>query len=387
MLGFEGKLLKIYITFTTQPDFTMRTKTCLLVVSLLLLPVLPLLAQKKLKTENVILITLDGFRWRELFTGADPDLITEKDFVEDEKGLKALFWHDDPLVRRKKLLPFVWGTVASQGQLYGNRQHDNKVNLHNTHRFSYPGYNEILTGFADDRINSNDKKDNPNTTVLEFINQQPGFRKKVAAFGSWDVFPYILNVKRSGIPVNAGFDTARGPNLSEREKFLNRLQAQTPSPWASVRLDAFTHYYAREYLKKKSPRVLYIAYGETDDFAHDGDYEAYLKSAHRTDAFIQDLWTWLQQSHRYKNKTTLIITTDHGRGNTKKSWRNHGNDVPEAEHTWFMVLGPDTAPLGEVKQPTQYYTDQLAKTLAAFLNLTYIPDQTAGEQVQALIGR
>jgi membrane-anchored protein YejM (alkaline phosphatase superfamily) len=354
---------------------------------LLLLPLLPLLAQKELKTENVILITLDGFRWRELFTGADPDLIAEKAFVANEKGLKNLFWDNDPLVRRKKLMPFVWGTVASQGQIFGNRQHHNKVNLRNSYRISYPGYNEILTGFADVRINSNDKKENPNKTVLEFINQQKGFQKKVAAFGSWDVFPYILNVKRSGIPVNAGFDTARGPHLSDREKFLNRLLAQTPSPWPNVRLDAFTHHFAREYLKKNSPRVLYIAYGETDDFAHDGNYEAYLKSAHQTDAFIKDLWTWVQRTNRYRNKTTLVITTDHGRGNTKKSWRNHGMLVGEADETWFMVLGPDTEPLGEIKQAAQYYTDQLASTLAAFLGLQYMPNRTPGEIVQAVVGQ
>jgi hypothetical protein len=348
----------------------------------------PLAAKKKLKTENVILITLDGFRWRELFTGADPDFISEKDLVEDASALKNLFWDDDPLVRRKKLLPFVWTTLASQGQIYGNRQYDNRVNLRNRHRFSYPGYNEILTGHADDdRVNSNDKKDNPNKTVLEFINQQKGFRKKVAAFGSWDVFPYIINATRSGIPVNAGFATAQRPNLSAREKFLNQLQAQVPSPWASVRLDAFTHHYAMEYLRHESPRVLYIAYGETDDFAHDGNYEAYLKSAHQTDAFIRDLWTWLQATPKYKNKTTLLITTDHGRGTTKKSWRDHGVLVTEANDTWFMVLGPDTPALGEVKQPGAYHADQLAGTLAAFLGLDYKPNHPVGPVVERVISR
>ncbi len=364
----------------------MRKTAFLLLTFLSVFVQVPLRAQKKLKTENVILITLDGYRWRELFSGADEDLISDKDFVENEKELKDLFWDKDPVVRRRKLMPFVWETMAREGQIYGNRLHDNKVNLHNNHRFSYPGYNEILTGFADDnRINSNDKKDNPNKTVLEFINQQKGFQQKVAAFGSWDVFPYIINVNRSGLPVNAGFATASGPRLSEREAFLNQLQTQIPSPWGSVRLDAFTHHYAMEYLRRNTPRVMYIAYGETDDFAHNGNYQAYLKSAHQTDAFIKDLWTWLQQSHRYRNETTLIITTDHGRGNNKRSWKNHGSDVAEADQTWFMVLGPDTPPLGEIKQPAQFYTDQLAQTLTTLLGLKYTPDRPIGPVVQAVI--
>lgn len=343
-------------------------------------------AQRKLKTEYVILITLDGLRWRELFSGADADLLRDKDYVDDREELKNLFWDEDPLVRRQKLLPFIWSTVANTGQLYGNRQYQNLVNLSNRHHFSYPGYNEILTGFADDdRIDSNDKKENPNKTVLEFINQQKGFRKKVAAFGSWDVFPFILNARRAGFPVNAGFSVATGPQLSEREKFLNQLQSQIPSPWGSVRLDAFTQHYALEYLRKHSPRVMYIAYGETDDFAHDGQYDAYLKSAHQTDAFIKDLWAWLQKSPKYKNKTTLLITTDHGRGVSNGAWRQHGSKISEADQTWFIALGPDTPALGEVKQPRQLYTNQIAKTLAALLGLTYSGEKPVGEFIVGVL--
>ncbi|WP_115375568.1 sulfatase-like hydrolase/transferase [Adhaeribacter pallidiroseus] len=364
----------------------MRHITTLVVLILLLCGHKGLLAQKKLKTENIILITLDGFRWRELFTGADKDLISEKDFVKDEEALKSLFWHDDPLVRRQKLLPFIWTTLVQEGQIYGNRQLNNKVNLHNKHRFSYPGYNEILTGFTDDRrVDSNDKKDNPNKTVLEFINEQKGFRKKVAAFGSWDVFPYILNKNRSGLLINAGFDTASTPHLTNHEKFLNKMQAQVPSPWLNVRLDAFTHYFAMEHLKKASPRVLYVAYGETDDFAHDGNYEAYLKSAHQTDAFIKNLWTWVQHSPKYRNKTTFIITTDHGRGNTKKSWQDHGSNVGEADETWFIVAGPDTEALGELKEPAQYHTDQVAQTITTLLGLKYTPEKAAGEAIKTAL--
>ena len=354
-------------------------------IALLFCPDFQISAQKKNKTENIILITLDGFRWRELFTGADAGLMQQKEFVADPESLKALFGDEDPLIRRKKLLPFIWGTLATQGQVYGNPKFQNLVNLRNKHHFSYPGYNEILTGLADDdRIKSNDKIYNPNKTVLEFINQQQGFRQKVAAFGSWDVFPYIINTQRSGLPVNAGFALAPEP-LTSREKFLNQLQGQIPSPWASVRLDAFTHHYAFEYIKKNSPRVVYIAYGETDDFAHDGHYDAYLKSAHQTDSFIKDLWTWVQQSPAYKNKTTLLITTDHGRGMGNNDWRNHGANVSESEQTWLMVLGPDTPALGEVKQPQQLYTNQLAATLAALLGLNYTATQPVGKVIESVM--
>ena len=40
--------------------------------------------------------------------------------------------------------------------------------------FSYPGYNELLTGSPDPRIDSNDKRLNPNVTVFDYLAEVPG---------------------------------------------------------------------------------------------------------------------------------------------------------------------------------------------------------------------
>jgi hypothetical protein len=333
------------------------------------------------------MITLDGFRWQELFTGADSLLIGNKDFVHNAEDLKSRFWAGTPLERRKILMPFFWSTIATQGQLYGNRNFDNKVDCSNTMWFSYPGYNEILCGFADDdNINSNKKIDNPNETLLEFFNKMPRYKGKVAAFGSWDVFPFIINEARSGVPVNAGFEKATGKDLTEREKFLNTLQDEIPGPWGGVRLDAFTHYFALEHLKKKQPDVIYISYGETDDFAHDGRYDEYLKSARRTDQFIGDLWSWVQSQKKYKDKTTFLITTDHGRGTTPiESWRSHGDEIAGASQIWFAVIGPDTPPTGEQRSSGQLYQNQVAKTAATFIGVEYKNRKPVGDVISSAI--
>lgn len=355
-----------------------------LLILCLHLTLLTAFSQHAPQTENIILITLDGLRWQEMYTGADSMLISDKDYVKDTVKLNQLFWRSDLTQRREVLMPFFWNTIAQKGQLYGYRELGNKVNCSNQHWFSYPGYSEILCGFADDqRISSNDKINNPNTTVLEFINQKEQFNGSVAAFGSWDVFPYIINERRSKIPVNAGFDVNPGDHLSDREKFLDIVQSQIPSPWAGVRLDAFTHHYAIEYIKRKHPRVTYIAYGETDDFAHDGHYGAYLKSAHQTDKFIAELWHYLQSDPFYRDKTTLIITTDHGRGTVPKdSWRSHGTQVEGADQIWIAIMGPDTPATGIINSKKQYYQNQVAATLAKFLGLEYSNDTEVGKVIQ-----
>ncbi len=108
------------------------------------------------KTQNVILVIADGVRWQEVFTGADPTLLTDAGgnwTAPDE--LKHKYWNDDPRVRRRLLFPFLWDTVATQGQLFGNQQAGSIARVTNAFWFSYPGYNEMATGAADIRIDSN----------------------------------------------------------------------------------------------------------------------------------------------------------------------------------------------------------------------------------------
>lgn len=323
--------------------------------------------------QNVILITLDGFRWQELFTGIDEDLMTNKDFSSDIIGLRKLYWKKTLQERRKALLPFIWGTVSEIGQIHGNRTLGSYVNLTNSYWFSYPGYNEILSGNADDdRIKSNDKIPNPNKTILELANLDKRYEGKVGAFASWDVFPYIVNEDRSGVLVNAGFDLAEGDVLSVNETYLNKLQDVTPSPWSTVRLDVFTHHFAIEYLKNVHPSLLYVSYGETDDFAHDGNYDAYIKSANTTDGFIKELWEFTQKNSIYKDKTTFIITTDHGRGTQPiETWRGHGSSINGADEVWFIAFGAGVKSLGEVNQGEQLYSNQIASTIAQLLKLDF----------------
>ncbi|MDC6366235.1 MULTISPECIES: sulfatase-like hydrolase/transferase [Flavobacteriaceae] len=320
---------------------------------------------------KVVLITLDGLRWQELFTGADSDLIENKEYVQSPESLKKYYWKDTPEARREALMPFFWTEVAKIGQLHGNRVLGSKMNLTNGMWFSYPGYNEILTGKADDKnIKSNDKIPNPNTTILELANKDDRYKGKVAAFGSWDVFPYIINEERSGVPVNAGYEKAVGDNLTEREKMLNDIQRQAPIIWESVRLDVFTHNYALEEMKKNHPQLLYVSYGETDDFAHGGFYDFYLQSAQRTDAMIKQLWDFTQQDPFYKDQTIFLITTDHGRGTQPlKTWKDHGSNIKGADQVWLVAFGKGISPKGEVGNEEQLYSNQLAPTILKLLGM------------------
>ena len=157
--------------------------------------------------ENIIIITTDGLRWQEVFAGMDSAIANNNKFnQEDSAGIFKKYWASNPTERRKKLLPFLWSTIEQNGQIYGNRNLDNKIDNANPYWFSYPGYNEIFTGYPDTAINSNSYPPNPHTNLLEFLNHQPKYKNKVAAFGAWDAFDRILNAERGKFPVYSAFD-------------------------------------------------------------------------------------------------------------------------------------------------------------------------------------
>ncbi|MCL6523613.1 MAG: alkaline phosphatase family protein [Thermoflavifilum sp.] len=320
---------------------------------------------------NIVIVTLDGLRWQEVFTGIDRELVSNPAYTRDSLALLRQFGSASLEERREKLFPFMWDVIAKEGQIFGNRYAGNKMNVSNPYRFSYPGYNEIFTGYADSLVNSNDKIPNPNENVLGFIQQQPGFHDRVAAFTSWDVFPYILNKWRSGIYVNADRDSLPETTLTLR--WLNRLQYLTAKP-LDLRPDIFTYAAAKEYVKAYHPRVLYIAFDETDDYAHAGMYDQYIKSAHAADRMVADLWDYLQQDTFYAGKTALLLTCDHGRG-TGDAWRDHGSRVKGSSSIWMAVMGPEVPAMGERKEQAQYYQAQIAATIANLLGLDFLTTQ------------
>lgn len=122
--------------------------------------------QQRPTADNLIIITLDGLRWQEVFGGVDTALVRDKTFNQrDSAKLMQRYWADDVRERRKKLLPFFWSTLENQGQIYGDRQYGNLVNNANPYWFSYPGYSEIFCGYVDMAINTNSYPPNPNLNV------------------------------------------------------------------------------------------------------------------------------------------------------------------------------------------------------------------------------
>ncbi|MBU6413778.1 MAG: AP protein [Planctomycetes bacterium] len=349
--------------------------------------------QSSRQTQNVFHIMIDGLRWQEVFGGMQSGLLTKDNKVERPDSLNKRFGGSGPHERREQLMPFLWSTVAKEGQIFGNQEIGSVVRITNRYGVSYPGYSEAITGVADDaRITGNRKIPNPNTSVYEWLNGKPQFAGKVAAFGAWDVFPFIFNQERSKVPVDDSMGPIDFGTLTPTIEVINRVRAETPYRWASASFDSLVFIPMLDWVKVNQPQLTFLCLGETDEFAHEGDYSRYLEAAHRADGYIRELWTMVQSMEQYRGTTTFIIHPDHGRGDTRgghNDWWNHSLPKhPGCEATWLAVIGPDTAALGERRNVPEITHDRLAATIGALLGEDFrsaVP--AAGEAIGEVLKR
>ena len=67
------------------------------------------------KERNLVLVTIDGLRWQEVFQGKQLDLLNNKDFTHHKNRLLTQLEQEEAIKARKTLMPFVWSVIAKHG--------------------------------------------------------------------------------------------------------------------------------------------------------------------------------------------------------------------------------------------------------------------------------
>lgn len=274
------------------------------------------------KDANVILLTLDGVRWQEVFQGVDPGQSTDSD---------------------EKVFSFLTGTLARQGVLIGDKARGETVRVSNKHHNSLPGYQSILAGAAQPCSSNLCGRIQVETfpeRILHDLGLQP---EQVATFSSWEKIAHAVEHVEGATFVNAGNRPVLigGKPLNEEATRLNELSSQDSPPWRDARRDKYTFAHAVNYLKTKKPRFLYISLNDSDEWGHRSKYDQYLSTLRQHDAWIQELVAALDSLGEYGKNTTLIITTDHGRGGGNE-WNEHGSGYAGSDSVWIYGRSPYT---------------------------------------------
>jgi len=364
-------------------------------VCLLLMPIVlffgapAVTADEGIATRNVILVTLDGVRIQEIFAGLDETIAAhdEQQVYSEIAQQRQRFGGATGVARREALMPVFWRLLAPQGVVLGNPAHGNHVKVKNEVLWSTPGYTELMTGRPRPEVVDNDNTRHAYRTALEVAREKLQLDySQVAEFGSWDGFKYAAASRDNAFLMIGAYDTLP-PQLSTAEMdMLAGLRRQVMGLWEEGSDDTLTFRMALAYLEAHQPRVMWLALVNSDDWAHADRYDRYLWYLHLADSLLGELWNALQSMDQYRDKTSLIITTDHGRGQQGGDWAEHEKTIPGSDDIWMAVIGPDTPDIGELTEEGTVYQGQVAATLLQLLGIDYrqLDEQAAPPVAEAV---
>lgn len=272
--------------------------------------------------QNLIFITLDGVRYHEIFNGV-------------QKSRQA----GEP--RKTPILPNVDRVFREQGFVFGdrNRSGGSTMKISNRISLSQPGYRSILTGEFEQQCRSNDCGMIERETVIDRLMDEGLAPQEVATFASWNVIDLCLESRNSRSVKSVAFDSIQGLPAIESahfEKIVEQARADRPS-WGGSRRDQYTFEMGLKYLKQYRPRFLYLSFVDTDEYAHEGDYPGYVRALREFDERFVILMRTLESLGEYGKETSIVITTDHGRGRWFL-WKNHSKEWIDSTRVWALVL-------------------------------------------------
>jgi predicted AlkP superfamily pyrophosphatase or phosphodiesterase len=109
------------------------------------------------------------------------------------------------------------------------------------------------------------------------------------------------------------------------------------------RNDGVTLKNAQSILSTNHPQLVLINFRQPDVAGHGADSAGYLKGIVDTDNYVELFWQQLQSDNFYKNKTTMIVANDHGRHTAGhlNGYVTHGDSCDGCRHIEMFAIGPD----------------------------------------------
>ncbi|MFI5307858.1 MAG: hypothetical protein ACHQ53_10920 [Polyangiales bacterium] len=326
----------------------------------------------------VVLVTLDGVRWQEIFRGVDPTLAREHELPSSElRSAAALTPNLHRLMRDRG---------AALGDAAAGRAHAD-MRASGPSFVSLPGYIELLTGARQSGCTDNLCGRAPLPTVLD---EHAGLTHELpVVFSSWPRIGAAASMLPSNVVSSVGQrDGHERERLAAIPEVAAALEAgEREPPWPlgdpGFRRDAHTAQAALAYLRRAHPRFSFISLGDTDELGHADDYRGYLDALHQADAFIGAVAEVVRAEIARGRPTTLLVTTDHGRADT---FAEHGPEHPESARVWLVAAGSRVTARGVVGLTRTRHLADVAPTLRLLLGLPASRASNAGSALTELLG-
>ena len=224
--------------------------------------------------------------------------------------------------------------LGVDGRLFG---HDERVTHSGPNYVSLPGYTEMFSGTRAVHCGTNECGRTQVPTVVDALVER-GQRATVVT--SWERICLAAAMDEKNLDASCG--RHQGHLDPEGDGTLAALVdgARSIGPGAGhddYRPDYATAEIALRVLETKRPDFLFVGLGDTDEYAHAGNSEAYVSALVQADTFVGDVRGRLAWLGERGQKTTIIVVTDHGRA---KNFRHHGAAYPESRFGFMVVSGP-----------------------------------------------
>jgi hypothetical protein len=310
---------------------------------------------------RVVLVTIDGARWQDVFEGSNPTFSGE------------------PSVPPEGLMPKTHELVATRGVALGaTKDGCGTAHTAGATNVSLPGYQEIFTGHASHCLDNH--CDRVEESVLdEAARSGVG---TVASIGSWEVLGDAVSGGSAPVMISVGRSFPGEPTDTRLAQAVAVGNAADPFPgYADYRPDAATIPIALEYFRVEKPALFHIGLGDTDEYGHRGDYRAYLDALRRADDMIGSLAEMLSTMGPLGEKTTIIVTPDHGRNS---DFDNHGLLHPESGRTFVLAFGGHV-PVQGIACPSHDVTlADIAPTIRVLMGLRPDVADGAGRPIEQI---
>lgn len=322
---------------------------------------------------SAIVIVLDGARWQDVLLGVDGTLARGA-------GL-------DARAANEPTMPRVLALARAHGAVLGAPESGVIVRASGPNFVSLPGYSEILGGRPPTGCVSNECPPAGRETFVDAVRAWSGAAREVAVFSSWPELVRVSALHPEQVVVSGGRSIRHHEELlrADPEMASSLDRGARSSAWpgdGDYRPDRYTAALAARYAEVVHPRFLFLSLGDTDEYAHRGDYAGYLQALRADDDAIADLVTALDKSPRGR-QATVYVTADHGRA---ADFRDHGGRWPESSRVWLIAIGdvggiPVEAAHGS--RPEERRLAEIAPTVRTLLGMP--ADPTESREIQALL--
>jgi hypothetical protein len=300
----------------------------------------------------VVLVTVDGVRWQEIFDGVDPVL-------GDAAGVPP-----GPAREAAALTPNFHRLFFEGGTALGDPRRGAPLRASGPHFVSLPSYVELMTGRASGCVD-NDCEPHVAWALADAI-AVASPREGAAVFASWERIARAVPARVASVFRSAG----RAPG-----------DVDGPFPGqGEYRPDRRTAALALDHLERARPRFLWVALGDTDEHAHRGDYGAYLGALRDADAFVGALAARLEAMGDRGARTSILVTTDHGRD---AGFTDHGG--PASGSVWLLARGGPVAKRGALPLARPRHLVDVAPTVRALLGEPARPCRGCGAAIDELL--